>query len=78
MKINRDELLALLQLVADTKPQEINCDEFLAHASGFLEHLVDANGHTPSGYEELRHHLTMCPECLEEFEALYQGFKDGL
>lgn len=73
MKATREELLALLQLVDITRSQEIDCDEFLARVAGFIERL-GPKGSLPKGYEEVVHHLRVCPECLEEYEALYEAW----
>lgn len=77
MKIGRKELLDLLRLVDITKAEEIDCTEFLARVAGYLERL-GPGGEPPAGYEGLVHHLQLCPECLEEFEALFAAYRDGL
>ena len=74
MSASRDELLHLLRLVEITEPSEIDCGQFLAEVSGYLERL-GPDGMPPPGYEHLVHHLRLCPECLEEFEALYEAFR---
>ena len=77
MNISHKELLTLLRLVDITHPEEIDCEEFLSLVSGYLEKIDD--GHVaPEGYDDFLHHLKVCPECLEEFEALYEAFRDGL
>ena len=76
MKINREELLALLQLVDMTQANEIDCEEFLSRVSGYIEKLI-GEGASTEGYEEVLHHLQVCPECREEFDALIEAFRDG-
>lgn len=76
MRINREELLALLRLVDITNPEEIDCEGFLARVSSYVEKLIDGQ-ETPEGYERVLHHLKVCPECLEEFKALYAALRDG-
>lgn len=72
MKMSHEELMTLLELVDLTRPVEIDCDEFLARVSGYLEELA-ARDELPPGYDDLLHHLRVCPECQEEFEALYEA-----
>ena len=72
MNLGHEELRALLRLVDITRPEEITCDEFLSRVAGYLERLGDS-AIPPPGHEALLHHLRVCPECLEEFEALYEA-----
>ena len=74
MTFERDDLQKLLQLVDITSPAEIDCDEFLCRVAGFLERL-GPDGAPPPGFEAVVHHLRICPECLEEFEALYEALR---
>ena len=73
MSFTRDDLMKLLQLVDITAAEEIDCSEFMHRVSGYLERL-GPDGQPPQGYEDVIHHLQLCPECLEEFEALYEAF----
>ena len=71
MSVSREELRKLLQLVDITAVDEIDCTEFLHRVAGYLERL-GPDGTPPPGSEAVVHHLRVCPECLEEFEALYR------
>ncbi|MEM7233287.1 MAG: hypothetical protein AAF517_14010 [Planctomycetota bacterium] len=77
MKVTPEELMDLLRLVDITNPEEINCEEFLSRVAGYVERLV-AGDVSPDGYESVVHHLKVCPECLEEFRALYAAYREGL
>ena len=77
MKINNEELRALLRLVDLTNADEIDCDEFLSRASRYIEDLLSGDG-AKQQYDALVHHLKVCPECLEEFEAHFSALRDGL
>ena len=46
-----------------------------AQTLGYLEQLGPQKT-PPSGYDDLIHHLRVCPECLEEFEALYAALRE--
>ncbi|MCA9296563.1 MAG: hypothetical protein KC983_08595 [Phycisphaerales bacterium] len=72
MTLTPDELNVLLRLVHITETSEINCDEFLARVSTYLERLVQGN-RSPAGFEQVLHHLKICPECREEFEAMLRA-----
>ncbi len=69
MKINKEELSKLLELIGDTQMAEIDCDEFLSRVPAYVEKLASGKL-TQVGFEELAYHLKVCPECSEEFESL--------
>ncbi len=69
MKVDLSLLQELLRVVAATEPSEIDCDEFLARVSAYLEY-VDIGGETAVDLRIVRQHLEICGECQEEFEAL--------
>lgn len=74
MRLDRADLLKLLNLVGITRVEEIDCSEFLHRVAGFLERL-GPTGEPPQGYDDVIQHLRVCPECLEEFEALYEELR---
>ncbi len=74
MTFTRDDLLRLLQLLDITAVDEIDCTEFLHRAAGFVERYEPGGAHPP-GYEDVVQHLKACPECLEEFQALYAALR---
>ncbi len=68
MKINRSELQKLLELLNVTASEEIDCDKFLDQMGAYAEALM-SDSLERSAYEAFCHHLNLCPECGEEFEA---------
>ena len=73
MSLKREELLGLLDLVAKTADEEIDCDQLLERAAAYLD--LCAAGPPPiEGFDDLRQHLRVCPECLEEFEVLVDAY----
>jgi hypothetical protein len=70
MSFTRDDLLKLLEMIEVTTAEEIDCDEFLERVGAYVERL-DPDAEPPPGYEDVVQHLRICPECLEELEALY-------
>lgn len=77
MKITREELQTLLDLIGITAETEINCEEFLAQLPGHLERLR-AETSPDSEQTAFLHHLKICPECREEFEGLLDALSEGL
>ena len=63
------QLRALLELVHATDPREIDCDEFLERVAGVVDAL-GADAAPPPELDAVSQHLTVCPECREEFDAL--------
>jgi len=58
-----------LTVVAATRDQEIGCDEAYAFLDAYADHIsrgADAATLMPL----VHHHLEMCPDCREEFDAL--------
>lgn len=74
MTFQQSDLRRLLTLLDVTAVDEIDCHEFLHRIAGFLERL-GPDGTPPAGYEDVVLHLKLCPECLEEFEALYRELR---
>jgi len=79
MRLNRERLLELLALIERTQEHELDCDAFLQRLPAYLEQrelMADAST-LDAAYAELLQHLRVCPECLEEFEALLRARGDG-
>lgn len=74
MKINREQLLDLLRLVDATEAVEIDCEEFIGRVAEYLDRMRVSTSHPVPGFEDLLQHLKVCPECLEEFEALCAAY----
>lgn len=67
------ELASVLRL---TRPDELTCDEWLDRVGGYAE--AFACGHPPpTGCELVEHHLALCAECREEFDALVAALRCG-
>ena len=75
MTFSRDDFRKLLQLLDVTGAHEIDCTELLHRIAGYLERL-GPDGAPPQGYEDVVRHLRLCPECLEEFEAMLQALRE--
>lgn len=78
MKPTREQLRELLRVIQATRPQEIDCQEFLARVAAFLE-AREPGKPLPPELAAVAQHLEVCLECSEEFDALvaaHQGSED--
>jgi hypothetical protein len=56
----------LRALLAGTRDDEIDCDDFLEHLAPLLDGRID----DPELRAKLEHHLRQCAECHEELEIV--------
>lgn len=69
MNLDSEHIQSLTRLLEITRDDEINCNEFLDCVAEYAEHEIAGN--IPEGvYDKVRHHLSLCVECREEYEAL--------
>ncbi len=59
-----------------TRPEELTCEEWVDHVGAYAEALA-AGLPAPVGADLVAHHLAICPECKEEFDALVLTLRDG-
>ena len=74
MKPTPEQLRELLRVVAATRPQEIDCEQFLTRVAAYLESL-EREHPLPPELDTVAQHLEVCPECSEEFDALVSTHK---
>ena len=74
MSLSKKEIDGLLRLIGLTRDDEIDCERCLALVAEFAEREL-AGRSIPAGLETVAHHLSICAECREEFEALLQTLK---
>ena len=72
MSMTKKETDSLLRLVGLTKDDEIDCDECLSQVAELVEEKL-AGKSVPERLEAVVHHLSVCPECREEYEALQRA-----
>ena len=70
----REQLQALLRLIAMTAPEELDCDQVLERVGALLESLVEGE-EPPRRLAAVAQHLEVCPECREEFDALLRVYE---
>ena len=69
MKPDSQHFESLTAMIMATKPEEIDCDEWLDRVARYAE-LVQRGGSIPSDLKLVAQHVTVCPECSEELDAL--------
>jgi uncharacterized protein with PIN domain len=74
MALNHDQIKSLVRLLRMTREDEINCNECLDKVAEFAECEL-AGKAIPEALKAVQHHLTICTECGEEYEALLTALK---
>lgn len=74
--LTRDQVSTIVQMLGLTRDREFDCGECLQHVSEFAECQL-ADKPVDDVMESVQHHLALCPECREEFEALLAILKSG-
>lgn len=75
MPLSRKVIDGLMRLVSLTKDGEINCERCLAVVAEFAEQQL-AGKTISEGLKAVEHHLSICDECREEYEALQRTLDD--
>lgn len=69
MKIEIKTLKKVLKTLTITEVEEMTCSECFNEIDQYVDMLRD--GKSPADVKPLvKHHITLCPPCREEFEAL--------
>lgn len=69
-------LQKLLRMLSLTRPREISCDEVYELMDHYVE--LQTRGENVQALMPLvAHHMQICPECREEYEALLQIIKQS-
>ena len=74
MSLSKEAIAELLRLIGLTRDEEIDCERCLALVAEFAEREL-AGRSVPAGLEAVTHHLSICTECCEEYQALLQALK---
>ena len=75
MKLTREILDLLARSIAATRPEEIDCDEWLSRVGRLLE-IMKLGEPVPSDLAPVLHHIESCPECYEELQLLLAALND--
>lgn len=66
-----DTLLNFIEKIKHTQDKEMDCDEVFSIIDVYAE-AVAAGQDTPDLLPLVKQHMEICPDCLEEYEALMQ------
>ena len=72
MKLTPEQIRGLVQLIGITRDEELSCNECLDRIAEFAECQLTGQP-IPAALATVEHHLNLCAECREEYEALRQA-----
>lgn len=75
MILSKNEIDGLIQLIGLTKDEEINCEQCLSLVAEFAEQEL-SNRPVSEALKAVQHHLSICAECHEEYEALQLALRN--
>ncbi len=74
MTLNPDDLAKLVRAAAETREEEIGCDECLARLDRFVDTEL-AGLDAAAAMPLVQDHLEKCGDCREEFEMLLEALR---
>lgn len=69
ISLSKNEIAELMRLVVETRDVEINCEQCLALVAEYAERQLVGKSND-AALKSVEHHLTICAECREEYNAL--------
>jgi hypothetical protein len=69
LRIDKEKFHQMLKVIEQTREDELSCDEVEALIAQFSE-IIQDGGNSASLMPLIQHHLGICADCREEFEAL--------
>ncbi len=69
MNQSEDRMRKLIEQIALTQERELDCGEVFAVLDQYTEAII-AGGDVQEQFALVMQHLQLCPDCLEEYEAL--------
>jgi len=69
MNQSEDMMRKLIEMIALTQERELDCGEVFAVLDEYAESIV-AGTDTQEQFALVIQHLELCPDCLEEYQAL--------
>lgn len=71
MALTKEQIEMLVRVVGITNDAELDCDACLIHLAEWSERLAQGQ-ELEEASDAVKHHLSICPECHEEFEVLLE------
>ena len=76
MPLDHKQIQKLIELIAATEEQELDCDEFTNFLASWGEKVMNGES-VATANESVRHHLDHCAECRAEFQIVLDVLKDA-
>ena len=75
MPLSGREIKNLIRMIGLTRADELTCDDCLVRLAEFAE--ANLRGRSvPEGLRLVEHHLAVCDECEDEYQALLSALED--
>ncbi len=74
MKLDKEQLQAMLQMIATSKSDEIACDGCFEHVAEFVDHEL-LGSEVPEALEKVKRHIEQCLCCNDEHNALLEALQ---
>jgi hypothetical protein len=75
MSITTQQIQTLVGLIVTTKPDQISCDDCYGQIGEFAEKSLEGR-ELSEGMQVIQRHLTQCPCCKGEYEALVEALQE--
>lgn len=72
--LDSEKLKQMVRMIANTRDKEIGCADCYAQLDLFVDQLLDGK-HPEDAMPLVEHHLQMCGDCREEFQALLDALQ---
>lgn len=69
ISLTPDQFEKMLKMIENTQEEELSCDEAFELLDIYAE-MAARGKDVQEMYPLVRHHLDMCPDCREEYEAI--------
>ena len=76
LRLTSDQVGAIVKMLGQTRDREFDCGECRDHAGEFAESKL-AGLQLNEALALVEHHISICPECREECEALIKILQAG-
>jgi hypothetical protein len=74
MKLSKQQTQALVNYIANTTPDDLDCDGCMDHLAEYVDHEL-SDLELPEFLKRVQIHLSQCPCCSDEHNALLEGLR---
>jgi len=76
LRIDKEKFQQMLKVIEQTRQDELSCDQIESLICQYSE-IVQDGGNAATFMPLIQHHLDLCQDCREEFEALMRVLKQS-